>query len=92
MDRVLHTERAVPRRFGQRRYVAQSRDLPDGAILLDGVPKMVRGDGLLPVNADGYGPREPRRDKPVTVLTPPTSLRALAAGYLPELHRSVLDC
>ncbi|MEM6586059.1 MAG: hypothetical protein AAF692_09910 [Pseudomonadota bacterium] len=85
MDAVLHAERAIPRRFKQRRYEAQADTLPDGTILLDSIPKLVLGDMLYPVSAAGYGPPEARRSGVVTVLTPPMTRRALDNGYQPTL-------
>lgn len=85
MDAVLHAERAVPRRFEQRRHLADAGTLPDGTIVLDGAPKLVRGDAMFEVRPDGYGPPLPRVSGRLTVLTPPMSRRALAGGYVPEL-------
>ena len=87
LDARLHAERAIPRRFEQRRHMAPIDTLPDGAILFDGAPKLVLGDSLRPVRPDGYGPAEARpASGQVTLLTPPTTVRALANGYRPELH------
>ncbi len=88
MDEQLHRERAIPRLFGQRRMDARAEDLPDGAIILAGGPKLVLGDAARPVGAAGYGARETRPDGIVKVLTPPTSLAALRGGYRPVLHKS----
>lgn len=88
MDARLHAERALPRRFGQRRHAALAEDLPDGAVLFDGAPKLVRGDAVREVFAGGYGAPERRPRGMVTVLTPETSLAALRGGYAPLLHGS----
>ncbi len=85
MDRVLHAERAVPRRFAQRRHREDAKTLPDGSILLDGTPKLVFGDAVYPVGAAGYGPPELRPTGEVTVLTPPITRRAMRGGYVPVL-------
>lgn len=91
LDARLHAELAVPRRFLQRRHERDLALLPDGAIVLDRGPKLVLGDTLRPVAPGGYGPAEPRpAGGGVTVLTPPTSLGALARGYRPVLHPSAL--
>lgn len=89
LDARLHAERAIPRSFGQRRHKGDLASLPDGAVILDGGPKLVLKRSLLPVRPDGYGPAEerPSRGK-VEILTPPTSLRALSDGYRPILHAS----
>lgn len=89
LDTRLHAERAIPRRFEQRRHTTEIGTLPDGAILLDGTPYLVLGDTLRQVRPDGYGAPVPRPTRgPVTVLTPETSLRALRGGYVPTLHPS----
>ena len=89
LDRQLHLERAIPRSFRQRRHVAALDDLPDGAIILDSEPELVWKDRLISVGPGGYGPyRRRTTGKTVTVLTPPTSLRALANGFAPKLHPS----
>ncbi len=85
MDAVLHSQRAIPRRFEQRRHLADAQDLPDGTVILDGAPKLVFRDAFFEVRPDGYGPPAPRVSGEVTVLTPPMSRKALANGYAPEL-------
>jgi hypothetical protein len=88
MDAQMHWERALPRRFEQRRHTCDIAQLPHGAVILQDEPGLLFEDALLPITAAGY--REPRTlpQGPVTVLTPPTSLRALHAGYRPKLHKS----
>ena len=87
LDAALHAERAIPRRRTLRRHDLPMADLPEGAVLLDGLPKLVLADRLLPVHPDGYGPPEPRpASGSALVLTPPTTLRALRNGYRPALH------
>lgn len=90
LDIRLHAERAISRRFEQRRHHADLAILPDGAIILaDGTPKLVRADRLHPIAPDGYGPPERRPTSGrVTLLTPPTSVAALRGGYRPTLHPS----
>lgn len=88
MDAKLHRERAVPRRFTQKRHGVRAETLPDGAILFDDGPKLVLGDSVRPVSASGYGAAEARPVGEVGVLTPPTSLAALWGGYRPILHGS----
>lgn len=83
MDRILHNERAVPRRFEQRREVTEAASLPDGTIVLDGEPKLLMGNSMYDVSAGGYGPAKPRIGGMVQVLTPALSRRALAGGYVP---------
>lgn len=87
MDRRLHAERLEGR--GQRRHPAMIEDLPDGTVIAIGDEALaVRGDALLPWRADGYGPPRKRPlGERVAVLTPPTAVTALAAGYRPRWHR-----
>ncbi len=85
MDAVLHAERAVPRTFEQRRHLAEAESLPDGTIILDGVPKLVQGDAMFEVRPEGYGSPLPRLSGQVTVLTPQMSRRALSGGYSAEV-------
>lgn len=85
MDAILHDERAIPRRFGQRRDRAEAGSLPDGTIILLESPMLVLGGTMREVRADGYGTPLPRPDGEVTVLTPPLTRRALAGGYSPVL-------
>jgi hypothetical protein len=88
MDRVLHAERLTGRakRLNQR----EISSLPDSAfIALDGEAFAVRGDALLHWTPAGY---DARRNRPrhglVDVLTPPSILAVLAAGYQPHWHES----
>ena len=51
--------------------------------------KLVRGDGLLAWSPAGYRERRPRRAaRRVQVLTPPSTVAAIQAGYAPEVHPS----
>ena len=69
----------------KRTHALPIDDLPDGAFFADGAQAFaVRGDRLLPWTFFGYGAPRPRpRGAMVDVLTPPTSLQALRAGYRP---------
>lgn len=82
LDRRLHAERLGPRED------ARLGALPDGAMVADGAAAFaLRRGRLLPWTASGYG--RPRRADPaaaMTVLTPATTLAALAAGYAPLWH------
>jgi hypothetical protein len=62
-------------------------DVPPGAfVVVEETPYLVRDKGLLRWTTRGYA--EPRR-RPVSgtaaVLTPPTSVAALRAGYPPQV-------
>lgn len=91
MDAVLHRER-VARRDAGALPAADVSALPDGTMVVfdDGgdQPFLLRGDLVHPWSVTGYGP--PRRSPGVTarVLTPPSTVAALAAGYRPRVHPS----
>jgi hypothetical protein len=88
MDEVLHAERldGKVKRLHRRKIDM----LPDGAmVVLDGHPFAVRGKKLLPWTPRSYGPPVARRrGKTVDVLTPPSILAVLSAGYTPLWHES----
>ena len=92
MDAVLHRSGSRARASASSRPVLES--LPDGAMIdRDGQPFAVRADALLPWSFAGYGAPRPRpRAGVARALTPPSILRALAAGYRPRwadaLHAS----
>ncbi|MDD9876761.1 MAG: hypothetical protein OXR84_04885 [Magnetovibrio sp.] len=92
-DRALHAERAVPGARRQRRHRSMLFDLPDGAFVLnadnDPTPYLVWGETLVPYAPGGYGAPVPARQKDVVVLTPPSTLAVLEAGYAPVMHGSL---
>lgn len=82
MDIALHAERLAGTVV---RLPLES--LPEGAMIAAGDRALaVRGAHLLPWSFAGYGPAEPRGTGPATVLTPPSTLAALGAGYRPIWH------
>jgi len=89
MDVVLHAERRV-RPWVKRTHVAAFSSLPDGTyVALDGQAWLVHGDRRLAWSADGYHHRAPRPvGGDVTVLTPPSIVAVLRAGYQAEVHPS----
>jgi hypothetical protein len=84
MDEILHRERLMDRR--KRLHFAPIETLPDGAMIeRDGRAFAVRGKSLLPWSFFGYGePVERPREGVANVLTPPSIVRALLAGYAPR--------
>ena len=83
MNRQLHRER-----LGMRTHQRQTHDLPwsglpDGTfVLVDGLPAVVVGDHLTDWTLEGYGHRRARpRAGTVSVITPPSTVAALRAGY-----------
>ena len=87
IDARLHGERLHGR---DKKVSAQdAAALPDGAmVVVGGRPHAVIGDRIAPWSFDGYGELRPRpRSGVLATLTPPTILRALAAGYAPVWAR-----
>jgi hypothetical protein len=88
MDRVLHAERLDS--HTKRTHRRDIDALPDGAVITqDGRTLAVRGHRLLPWTPSGYGIAQRRpRGAMVDVLTPPSILAVLTAGYRPQWHPS----
>jgi len=88
MDDALHCERLDGR--AKRLHRRAIDDLPDGAfIVMEQGAFAVRGDALLRWTPDGYDLRKARpRGVTVDVLTPPSILAVLAAGYQARWHPS----
>jgi hypothetical protein len=91
MDWVLQSERLDGR--AKRRHEMPIDDLPDGAVVaLKSSPEIayaVRGSHLMRWSAEGYLERIPRpRRADVDVLTPPSIVGVLAAGFSPRWHPS----
>jgi hypothetical protein len=57
-------------------------------VALDGAPWLVLDGALLAWSHGGYMARRPLPAAPVPVLTPPSSVAVLAAGWRPRLHPS----
>jgi hypothetical protein len=89
IDRVLHSERRV-RPFLKRTHSVQIDTLPDGSyVLLDGRAWLVLGDKVWAWSADRYVERASRASGiDVSLLTPPSIVAVLRAGYPPSLHPS----
>jgi hypothetical protein len=88
IDDVLHHERALAdarRRTGPR----ESGELPDGVFVdwQDG-PWLVCGAELLRWTPGGYTDRRTLPRGQVAVLTPPTTVAVIRAGFSPRLHPS----
>ena len=88
MDKVLHAERLSGK--GKRLHRRPIDALPDGAMVaLAGDAFALHGSRLLRWTPSGYADPRPRpRAGDVDVLTPPSLLAVLAAGYRPLWHPS----
>lgn len=91
LDGVLHGERLDAGR-GHRVHGADFSDLPSGTMVLgenEEQALLVWGDALFPWSMTGYGPPMPRPVRAIArVLTPPSVVGALKAGYDVEAHSS----
>ena len=88
MDRTLQAERLDGR--AKRTHKMRLDDLPDGAMVArDDTAYAVRGSHLLRWSASGYGERIARVQGMADLLTPPSIVGVLAAGYKPQWHPSV---
>ncbi|HVV59629.1 MAG TPA: hypothetical protein VHC45_14820 [Gaiellaceae bacterium] len=87
LDRRLHGERIVRGTHRRRLHPAPWREIPDGAfVLAGGEPSLVLGDAVVPWTTAGYGPAAPRpRTGTAELITPPSTVAALRAGYRPQI-------
>ena len=85
MDVVLQEERLHGR--SKRMHERRAEELPDGAfIAIDDGAFALRGNTMLRWTASGYTETKPRPRGGVTVLTPPSIISVLNAGYRPQWH------
>lgn len=96
IDRVLHAERVegVGRAARKRTHRAPLSGLPDGAMVVrdaaPAVPLLHWSGALHAWSFGGYGPSLALSpDEAVTVLTPPSTVAAIRAGYVPSVHPSI---
>ena len=90
---VLDAQLDRERRTGRMQIVHRMpfAALPDGAMVrLGGQAHAVKQGRLLAWSHEGYGQRQPLPGGEAEVLTPPTALGALRAGYAPLWHPSAL--
>jgi hypothetical protein len=90
MNRRLQGERIVAGTHRRRVHSLPWTDLPDGVfVLLGETPAVVVGDHLAEWTHEGYGPRRARpKDGVAVVVTPPSSVAALRAGYAAQIDES----
>ena len=92
IDRRLHAERLAAGAKLQPMSEAEVRTLPDGAMVALGFKAFaVRRGALIPWSFSGYGTPPPAcRSLPTqaTLITPPTTIAVLRAGYRPVWHDS----
>ena len=87
MDRVLQAERLDGR--AKRMHEMRIDDLTDGAVIaLNNIAHAVRGSHLLRWSENGYIDKIARPRGTTNVLTAPSIVGVLAAGYRPQWHPS----
>jgi len=94
IDLQLHGERVAPETRTQLHHPEPFDDLPDGAFVLrDGEPWLARGSELALWTPAGYAERIARpRGGAATVITPPSLVAVLRAGWeplVPLFHPSI---
>jgi hypothetical protein len=91
MDTALHRER-TDRSRRKLTYLVPAAELPDGVMIrARGEPGLLIGGGMRPWSFHGYGapaPADPAGR--AEVLTPPSIVAAITAGYRPLVHPSAL--
>jgi len=89
MDRVLHAERLGPG-GGKRTHRARLSSLPDGVLVEHArAPHLLWRGRLRPWSFEGYGrPIDVSPAEAVAVLTPRSTVRVIAAGFVPQVHES----
>jgi hypothetical protein len=90
MNRQLHRERLVAGTHRRRFHELPWNTVPDGTFVeVDGTPAVVVGDQLVEWTHDGYGRHQARpRTGQATVVTPPSTIAAFRAGYVPQIDAS----
>ncbi|MBX9646189.1 MAG: hypothetical protein K2X57_03915 [Xanthobacteraceae bacterium] len=90
MDKVLHSERLDGAKKRLHPLPVRSRDLPDGAMVQAGAESFLVLQGrALQWSMAGYRKADHAIDNAM-LLTPPSTLRAISAGYRPVLHGSAV--
>ena len=90
MNQQLHAERIVRGTHRRRLHPMSWAELPDGAfVLLGTTPAVVIADRLIEWTREGYRGRRARPTRGTAdVVTPPSSVAALRAGYPVQIDAS----
>jgi hypothetical protein len=90
MNTRLHAQRLVRNTHTRRLHVMDWQALPAGAfVLVDGVPVLALNHVVVPWTANGYLAATARPNRgTVEVITPPSSVAALRAGYSVQIDVS----
>ena len=88
IDRVLHAERLDGRHKRLHDLTSPAAGLPDGTIILqDGAPHLILNGAARRWSLRGYAPPIAPLDG-ARLVTPPSIVAALRAGYRPCIHAS----
>ena len=88
MDALLHAERLDGKAKRTYPFDGDFADLPDGTMVsAAGAHYAIAGERVWRWSADGYRP-DVAPAAGIDILTPPSTVRALAAGYRPVFHAS----
>ncbi len=90
MDEILHRERLDGASKRLHALPAPVHDLPDGAMVAAGAASFLVVGGKTLLWAESGYRESPSAIGDARLLTPPSTLRALAAGYAAVLHPTVL--
>ncbi|WP_308466930.1 hypothetical protein [Rathayibacter soli] len=90
MNRQLHAERIVRGTHRRRIHSLPWDDLPDGTFtLVEDAPHLVLGDELVEWTHNGYAAHRTRPARgAANVITPPSTVAALRAGYPVQIDLS----
>jgi len=90
IDAVLHRERLSGGKKRLHPLPMSMEELPDGAMVQEGTECfLIVQDSALAWSPAGYRKAQ-NPIKNAMLLTPPSTLRALSAGYRPVLHKSAI--
>jgi hypothetical protein len=93
IDARLHVERLASRRTPAALEAAEPAQLPDGAMIaIDGQAHALKSGRLWPWSFRGYGTPVPigtLGSAAIRLITPPTSIAVLKAGYRPIWHPTI---
>lgn len=82
MNRRLHAERLVRGTHRRRLHAEAGDSLPDGTfVVVEARPFLVLGGDLVEWTTAGYRARRPRPAGELSVITPPSTVAVLRAGY-----------
>jgi hypothetical protein len=92
IDRRLHAERLFRGTHRRRLHTRPWPSLPVGTfVLVDERPQLVLDDAVVPWTTDGYGAQRRRPSQgDATVLTPPSTVAVLQAGYEVQIDHTAV--